>query len=303
MPPGHMWVTALLIHRNKRDRGWCPVPSLPWDRLKVWGRWWVKIIYGLPQASCFLTQLLFPLSICSESVCVCRVICWPLNMSYRKMKLRNLPAAVLDKGEPHCSLLPAPPGRKGKTLTWRQTAPRNAGITPQWGFTTCKQQGRGFSPFSHHVAFKHRQCFPSQCYLLGDNVNRSMTKEQQWNHCILLPLSQHMGDARARDITNHICFGTQMENTSFFFFFFFQRLFFLFLWISYIKYEAIASLGGEGKGSLVLTHCWKVRGWSSACPETPRSPALLRFLAMPLPPLGSRWLCDNLRLHWEKKNN
>lgn len=47
-----------------------------------------------------------------------------------------------------------------------------------------------------------------------------------------------------------------------FFLFFFSRGF-LFLWIRYINYKpiwqvsAITSLGGEGKGSLVLTHFWK----------------------------------------------
>lgn len=57
-----------------------------------------------------------------------------------------------------------------------------------------------------------------------------------------------------------ICFGMQRENTIFLFFF---SRGFLFLWIRYINYKpiwqvsAITSLGGEGKGSLVLTHFWK----------------------------------------------
>lgn len=48
--------------------------------------------------------------------CVCvhqrRMICWSLNMIYRKMKQRNLPAAVPDKGEPltrQQPMLPAAP--------------------------------------------------------------------------------------------------------------------------------------------------------------------------------------------------
>lgn len=69
-----------------------------------------------------------------------------------------------------------------------------------------------------------------------------------------------MGDAQARGVMKGICFGMQRENTIFLFFF---SRGFLFLWIRYINYKpiwqvsAITSLGGEGKGSLVLTHFWK----------------------------------------------
>lgn len=137
-------------------------------------------------------QPLFPLSrlSCVHPVCVCvhqrRMICWSLNMIYRKMKQRNLPAAVPDKGEPltrQQPMLPAAPSTsemKGEnTCLEDKQHPKMLATPRKENLLPMNSKAGVFFPLSHHVAFRHTKCFPSQHYLCGDyssNVNRSLTK-------------------------------------------------------------------------------------------------------------------------------
>lgn len=95
-------------------------------------------------------------------VCVHRVSWWSLNVIYRKMKQRNLPAAVPDKGEPLTRQrpgLPAAPSTsemKGENTCLEDkehpktlASPRKENLLP-----VNSKAGVFFSPLSHHVAFR-----------------------------------------------------------------------------------------------------------------------------------------------------
>lgn len=95
-------------------------------------------------------------------MCVCRMICWSLNMIYKKVKHRNLPAAVPDKREPLTRqqlMLPAAPSTsemKGENTCLEDklhpkmpASPRKENLLP------VKSKAGFFSPLSHHVALRH----------------------------------------------------------------------------------------------------------------------------------------------------